>query len=91
VHQIVQIELQEAKNMAKYFAACLFEDGEDAPELPVVVPVEAVIGVAVGLTHIAIESTGRKTDNPRYVTRAQRNQRRKQKSLSRKQKGSNKG
>jgi hypothetical protein len=32
----------------KYFAACLFEDGEDAPELPVVFPTEAVIGVDVG-------------------------------------------
>jgi hypothetical protein len=31
VYPIVQIELQEAKNMAQYFAACLFEDGEDAP------------------------------------------------------------
>jgi putative transposase len=53
------------------------------------VPAEAVVGVDVGLTHIAIESTGRRTDNPRYVTRAQRNLQRKQKSLSRKQKGSN--
>jgi putative transposase len=72
----------------KYFASCLFEDGEDAPERPAVVPAEAVVGVDVGVTHIAIESTGRKTDNPRLVTRAQRNLRRKQKSLSRKQKGS---
>jgi putative transposase len=43
----------------------------------------------VGLTPIAIESTSRTTDNPRYVTRAPRNLQRKQKSLSRKQKGSN--
>jgi putative transposase len=42
--------------------------------------------VDVGLTHIAIESTSRTTDNPRY---AQRNLQRTQKSLSRKQKGSN--
>lgn len=72
----------------KYFASCLFEDGQDVPELPKVVPAEAVIGIDVGLTHIAIESNGRKTDNPRFVTRAQRNLRRKQKSLSRKHKGS---
>jgi putative transposase len=69
----------------QYLAACLFEDGEDAPELPVVVPAEAVVGVDVGL---AIECTGRKTDNPRCVTRAQPNLRRKQKSLSRQRKGS---
>jgi hypothetical protein len=59
------------------------------PLSPGGVPAEAVVGVDVGRTHIAIASTGRRTDNPRYVTRAQRNLRRKQKSLSRKQKGSN--
>jgi putative transposase len=72
----------------KYFAACLFEDGEIVPELPTVVPAEAIVGIDVGLSHLAIESTGRKTGNPRFVTRAQRNLRRKQKSLSRKKKGS---
>lgn len=72
----------------KYFAACLFEDGEAPPELPTVVPAEAIVGIDVGLTDVAVESTGRKTENPRFVTRAKRNLRRKQKSLSRKQKGS---
>jgi putative transposase len=72
----------------KYFAACLFEDGETVPELPTVVPAEAIVGIDVGLSHLATESTGRKTGNPRFVTRAQRNLRRKQKSLSRKKKGS---
>jgi putative transposase len=72
----------------KYFAACLFEDEKTAPELPATIPVEAIVGVDVGLTHIAIESTGRKTENPRFVTRAQRNLRRKQNSLARKRKGS---
>ena len=72
----------------KYFAACLFEDDEAIPELPPIVPADSIVGVDVGLTHIAIESTGRKTDNPRFITRAQRNLRRKQKSLSRKKKGS---
>jgi putative transposase len=72
----------------KYFAACLFEDGVEMPELPKVIPAEEIVGVDLGLTHLVIESTGRKTDNPRFVTRAQRNLRRKQKSLSRKKKGS---
>ena len=47
-----------------------------------------IVGVDVGLTHIAIESNGRKTANPHFVTRAQRNLRRKQKALSHKRKGS---
>ena len=72
----------------KYFAACLFEDGEVLLELPTVVVAQNIVGIDVGLTHIAIESTGRKMDNPRFVKRAQRNLRRKQKSLSRKRKGS---
>lgn len=72
----------------KYFAALLFEDGKDAPELPAVVAAEAVVGVDVGLTDVSVESTGHKTDNPRFVKRAQRNLRRKQKFLSRKKKGS---
>jgi putative transposase len=72
----------------KYFAACRFDDGQEKPEPPKVVPAEAVVGIDVGLTHIAIASNGNKTDNPRFVTRAQRNLRRKQKSLSRKKKGS---
>ena len=72
----------------KYFAACLFEDDAAIPELATTIPQETVVGVDVGLAHIAIESTGRKTANPRFVKRAQRNLRRKQKSLSRKRKGS---
>lgn len=72
----------------KYFAACLYDDGHKKPELPKVIPAESVVGVDVGLTHIAIDSNGTKVDNPRFVKRAQRNLRRKQKYYSRKQKGS---
>ena len=72
----------------KYFAACLFEDGQDVPELAAVVQEEAVVGVDAGLTHIAIESNGCKTENPRFIKRAQRNVRRKQKAFSRTKKGS---
>lgn len=72
----------------KYFAALLFEDAAEPPALPETVPEEAIVGVDVGLTHIAIESSGRKTDNPHFIKWAQRNLRRKQKALSRKRKGS---
>ena len=70
----------------KYFAACLFEDETEPPAPPPVV--RDVIGVDVGLAHVAIDSTGRKTANPKFLKRARRNLRRKQKALSRKQKGS---
>ena len=72
----------------KYFASLLVDDGIAAPEPPHVIPQDDIIGVDVGLAHVAIESDGRKTDNPQFVKRAQRNLRRKQKALSRKQKGS---
>ncbi|MCL2428734.1 MAG: transposase [Alphaproteobacteria bacterium] len=70
------------------FASSSSRDGKEAPELPKTIPAEAIVGVDVGLTHLIIESDGRKTDNPKFVTRAQRTLRRKQKSLSRKKKGS---
>jgi putative transposase len=72
----------------KYFASLLMEDGTEPPQAPATIRSDAVVGVDVGLSHIAIESDGRKTANPKFVNRAQRNLRRKQKSLSRKQKGS---
>ncbi|WP_339385036.1 transposase [Vibrio sp. L3-7] len=47
-----------------------------------------VTGIDLGLFHFAIESNGRKTANPRFVKRAEKNLRRKQRQLSRKAKGS---
>ncbi|CAM3981761.1 transposase [Vreelandella rituensis] len=70
----------------KYFASLLVEDGADAPAPPQTV--QTVIGVDMGLTHLAIDSKGQKTANPRFLKRAQSNLRRKQKVLSRCQKGS---
>ena len=49
---------------------------------------DQIIGVDVGLTHLAITSNGAKIDNPRFLKSAQRNLRRKQKALSRCKKGS---
>lgn len=42
----------------------------------------------MGLTHLAIDSNGHKTPNPRFLKQAHNNLRRKQKALSRAQKGS---
>lgn len=70
----------------KYYASLLVDDGDQVPA-----PIETVsrvLGIDVGLTHIAIDSEGNKTANPRFMKRAQTNLRRKQKALSRCQKGS---
>jgi len=48
-----------------------------------------MIGIDVGLTHLAVTSDGSKFDNPRHLARAARNLKRKQQKLSRKVKGSN--
>jgi putative transposase len=72
----------------KYFASILVEDGLAKPEPVAVAPEEAIVGADAGLIDVLTESTGRKTKNPRFLKRAQRNLRRKQKALSRKKKGS---
>lgn len=70
----------------KYYASLLFEDGVEAPSP--LQTVDTVLGVDMGLTHLAIDSEGNKIANPRFLKRAAANLRRKQKALSRCQKGS---
>ena len=70
----------------KFYASILVDDGVEAPSL--LHTVSKVTGVDLGLSHFAIESNGRKTANPRFVKRAEKNLRRKQRQLSRKTKGS---
>lgn len=72
----------------KYYASILCDDGGPMPEALSDVDADAVIGLDLGLSHIAIDSTGRTQDNLRFLKRAEANLRRKQKSLSRKRKGS---
>ncbi len=70
----------------KYFAAILAENELIQPE----VSYEGkILGVDVGLTHLAITSDGSKFDNPRHIAKAAKNLRRKQQKLSHKVKGSN--
>jgi putative transposase len=69
-----------------YFASVLTEDGTVQP------PVSfdgKIIGVDVGLAHIAVTSDGSKFENPKHLARATKNLKRKQQKLSRKVKGSN--
>ncbi|WP_217533754.1 RNA-guided endonuclease TnpB family protein [Vibrio metschnikovii] len=70
----------------KFYASILVDDGVEAPA-PIHI-VRKVTGVDLGLSHFAIESNGRKTANPKFVKRAEKNLRRKQRQLSRKAKGS---
>ena len=70
----------------QYYASILTDDGQPAP-----VPMQTldrVVGIDMGLTDLCITSDGVKTPNPRFLKRAAVNLRRKQKALSRCQKGS---
>ncbi len=69
-----------------YYASILADDGARAPT-PVQI-LDRVVGIDMGLTHLCISSNGVKTPNPRFLKRAATNLRRKQKALSRCQKGS---
>ncbi|MAD76683.1 MAG: transposase [Rheinheimera sp.] len=73
-------------NTGKFYASILADDGAEVPSP--IHTVRKVTGVDLGLSHFAIESNGKKTANPRFVKRAEKNLRRKQRQLSRKEKGS---
>jgi len=73
-------------NTGKFYASILADDGIEIPKL--LHNVSKVTGIDLGLSHFSIESNGKKTANPRFVKRAEKNLRRKQRQLSRKTKGS---
>lgn len=68
----------------KYYVSLLVDDSKELPKTRE----GKAIGIDVGLTHFAITSEGSKFDNPRYFAKHQRNLKRLQQRLSRKQKGS---
>ncbi len=70
----------------KYYASILCDDGLAAPAKPALIT--QMTGLDMGLSHYAVKSSGDKMANPRHLINAGRNLRRKQKALSRKQKGS---
>jgi putative transposase len=70
----------------KYYASIVVEDGQDNPEKS---SDGKAIGIDLGLSHFAITSDGSKYDNPKHLSKHQRNLKRKQEKLSRKKKGSN--
>lgn len=72
----------------KYYDSILV-DTDEAPARPLTcVDKNAVVGLDRGLLHLHIQSNGAKQPNPRFLQRAEANLRRKQKALSRCQKGS---
>lgn len=68
-----------------YYASILTEDEIDLPEPSFN---GKVIGIDVGLMHLAVTSDGSKFDNPRHLEKAAKNLKRKQQKLSRKVNGS---
>ncbi len=72
----------------KYYASILCDDGKELPQPDRHIDEDNVVGVDLGLTHLAITSEGVKLPNPRCLEKGMRNLRRKQKALSRKQRGS---
>ncbi len=72
----------------KYFASILTEMDGDAPTTTE----GKIYGVDLGLNHFAVVTDGEKVskyDNPKHIAKHERNLKRKQKKLARKQKGSN--
>lgn len=72
----------------QYYASILVEDGQHQAKPITDLNRSEVVGVDVGLTHLLIESTGRKEANPRFTKQAARNLKRKQQALARTKKGS---
>ncbi|SEI77962.1 putative transposase [Allopseudospirillum japonicum] len=70
----------------KYYASLLIDNGLDTPAP--MQTLDSVLGLDMGLTHLVIDSDGNKIENPRFLKKASANLRRKQKALSRCQKGS---
>ena len=70
----------------KYYASILVDDG--VADKPLTHTIDSIVGVDMGLAHIAIQSNGDKQANPKFLDNAARNLRKKQKALSRKKKGS---
>ncbi len=72
----------------KHDASLLYETEQVVPSPLKNVEASSVLGLDMGLSHLAVDSTGRKVANPGFLKKAQKNLKRKQQALSRKEKGS---
>ncbi|MEV5749994.1 transposase [Actinoallomurus sp. NPDC052308] len=68
----------------RYFASFVVQVGERS-----LLPVEAEVGIDLGLGHFAVLSDGRKISSPRFLRRAEKKLKRLQRALARKQPESN--
>jgi putative transposase len=71
----------------KHYASLLYETEKQAIAPITNLNADNIVGLDMGISHLAIDSNGRKITNPRFIKRAQKNLKRKQQALSRKQKG----
>ncbi|MFJ9536546.1 RNA-guided endonuclease InsQ/TnpB family protein [Streptomyces sp. NPDC101225] len=69
----------------RYFASFVVETGPEE----VLTPVTPEVGIDLGLGHFAVLSDGTKIDSPRFLRRAEKQLKKAQRSLSRKDQGSN--
>ncbi|MEV6992457.1 RNA-guided endonuclease TnpB family protein [Streptomyces sp. NPDC093228] len=68
----------------RYFASFVVEAGQQE----VLPPTASAVGIDLGLGHFAVLSDGRKIDSPRFLRRAEKQLKKAQRALSRKEKGS---
>jgi putative transposase len=80
-----QRALRVIRRATGWYAQIILDDGRQPPEAR---PVEASVGVDVGLTAFATLSDGRKIDNPRWGRKSAAKLRALQRRVSRRQKGS---
>jgi putative transposase len=92
IHRLVEGKIKTCTVVktpsGKYFASILTELEGDAPTITF----GKIYGVDLGLKHFAVVTDGEKVskyDNPKHITKHEKNLKRKQKKLARKQKGSN--
>jgi putative transposase len=93
IHRIIEGKIKTVtlskEPSGKYYASILIEtEGEN----PTPSTQGRVIGVDLGLKHFAVSSDGNKVskyDNPKHLAKHEKNLKRKQQKLARKQKGSN--
>jgi putative transposase len=72
----------------KYFASVLTDNGLPSVEVSQSLDFDKVLGIDLGLKDFSVDSNKVKIPNPKFMKQVQHNLRRKQKALSRKQKGS---
>jgi len=82
---VVKVE-RILRKAGKWYGQLVIEDGHAVPDKQ---PIQAVIGIDVGLTHFATLSDGVQVENPRFLRRMAIKLRKDHQRISRRKKGSN--